>query len=107
MTVLHLKWHVVVVIYHSENAKPITRERPFSYEQLPFNQALRSRATAGHLGSFRRLTMNRRSERRTENVVTKLDGEKFPVEVVARVGECWGPSASEGPQKHDLTMFSK
>jgi hypothetical protein len=20
---------------------------------------------------------------------------------------CWGPSASEGPQKHDLTMFSK
>jgi hypothetical protein len=23
------------------------------------------------------------------------------------VGYCWGPSASEGPQKHDLTMFSK
>ena len=22
-------------------------------------------------------------------------------------GECWGPSASEGPQKRDLTMFSK
>jgi hypothetical protein len=22
-------------------------------------------------------------------------------------GMCWGPSASEGPQKHDLTMFSK
>jgi hypothetical protein len=20
---------------------------------------------------------------------------------------CWGPSASEGPQKHNLTMFSK
>jgi hypothetical protein len=20
-------------------------------------------------------------------------------------GRCWGPSASEGPQKHDLTMF--
>jgi hypothetical protein len=20
---------------------------------------------------------------------------------------CWGPSSSEGPQKHDLTMFSK
>jgi hypothetical protein len=20
-------------------------------------------------------------------------------------GYCWGPSASEGPQKHDLTMF--
>jgi hypothetical protein len=22
-------------------------------------------------------------------------------------GSCWGPSSSEGPQKHDLTMFSK
>jgi hypothetical protein len=21
--------------------------------------------------------------------------------------KCWGPSSSEGPQKHDLTMFSK
>jgi hypothetical protein len=21
--------------------------------------------------------------------------------------DCWGPSASEGPQKHDLTKFSK
>jgi hypothetical protein len=24
-----------------------------------------------------------------------------------KVESCWGPSASEGPQKHDLTMFSK
>jgi hypothetical protein len=23
------------------------------------------------------------------------------------IAPCWGPSASEGPQKHDLTMFSK
>jgi hypothetical protein len=23
------------------------------------------------------------------------------------IKDCWGPSASEGPQKHDLTMFSK
>jgi hypothetical protein len=22
-------------------------------------------------------------------------------------GYCWGPSSSEGPQKHDLPMFSK
>jgi hypothetical protein len=22
-------------------------------------------------------------------------------------GYCWGPSSSEGPQKHDLTMFPK
>jgi hypothetical protein len=21
--------------------------------------------------------------------------------------ECWGPSSSEGPQKHNLTMFSE
>jgi hypothetical protein len=24
---------------------------------------------------------------------------------LSRVRCCWGPSASEGPQKHDLTMF--
>jgi hypothetical protein len=23
------------------------------------------------------------------------------------MGDCWGPSSSEDPQKHDLTMFSK
>jgi hypothetical protein len=23
------------------------------------------------------------------------------------LGRCWGPSSSEGPQKHDLTMSSK
>jgi hypothetical protein len=23
------------------------------------------------------------------------------------LGSCWGPSSSEGPQQHDLTMFSK
>jgi hypothetical protein len=23
------------------------------------------------------------------------------------LASCWGPSASEGPQKHNLTMFSK
>jgi hypothetical protein len=35
--------------------------------------------------------------------------EGFSVKNIPR-GEnehCWGPSASEGPQKHDLTMFSK
>jgi hypothetical protein len=26
------------------------------------------------------------------------------VEQEIRYDECWGPSASEGPQKHDLTM---
>jgi hypothetical protein len=25
--------------------------------------------------------------------------------VVLWLHTCWGPSASEGPQKHDLTMF--
>jgi hypothetical protein len=27
--------------------------------------------------------------------------------VLLLLGMCWGPSASEGPQKRDLTMFSK
>jgi transposase InsO family protein len=27
--------------------------------------------------------------------------------ILIKRGRCWGPSASEGPQKHDLTMFSK
>jgi hypothetical protein len=27
--------------------------------------------------------------------------------LLPRIEDCWGPSASEGPQKHDLTMFSK
>jgi hypothetical protein len=33
----------------------------------------------------------------------------LPSEVAKRMTfeECWGPSSSEGPQKHDLTMFSK
>jgi hypothetical protein len=28
-------------------------------------------------------------------------------EILFKGDRCWGPSASEGPQKHDLTMFSK
>jgi hypothetical protein len=28
----------------------------------------------------------------------------YPLALGASPG-CWGPSASEGPQKHDLTMF--
>jgi hypothetical protein len=36
-------------------------------------------------------------------LVLKFDSHKSDrLEVV-----CWGPSSSEGPQKHDLTMFSK
>jgi hypothetical protein len=35
-------------------------------------------------------------------VYVYLFGECFLLYV-----RCWGPSASEGPQKHDLTMFSK
>jgi transposase InsO family protein len=27
--------------------------------------------------------------------------------ILIKTGRCWGPSAFEGPQKHDLTMFSK
>jgi hypothetical protein len=28
-------------------------------------------------------------------------------QIEAMKGKCWGPSSSEGPQKHDLTMFSE
>jgi hypothetical protein len=34
----------------------------------------------------------------------------FPLKSVSPftiVNVCWGPSTSEGPQKHNLTMFSK
>jgi hypothetical protein len=30
-----------------------------------------------------------------------------PLIVITPKGPCWGPSASKGPQKRDLTMFSK
>jgi hypothetical protein len=33
------------------------------------------------------------------------DQEEPPQEEDNDQGDCWGPSASEGPQKHDLTMF--
>jgi hypothetical protein len=29
------------------------------------------------------------------------------LQMVGPYSSCWGPSASEGHQKHDLTMFSK
>jgi hypothetical protein len=46
-------------------------------------------------------------------VQEKLEGQlkkQAPVYFVSEVlslskKNCWGPSASEGPQKHDLTMF--
>ena len=28
-----------------------------------------------------------------------------PLVINSKLTNCWGPSASEGPQKHDLTMF--
>jgi hypothetical protein len=37
-----------------------------------------------------------------------MDQKKKLNELIETNNEkCWGPSASEGPQKHDLTMFSK
>jgi hypothetical protein len=36
-------------------------------------------------------------EKGKEQIEDTLEEENF----------CWGPSSSEGPQKHDLTMFSK
>jgi hypothetical protein len=38
--------------------------------------------------------------------MTRVDALPNIVEVsTLEVGACWGPSSSEGPQKHDLTMF--
>jgi hypothetical protein len=34
-----------------------------------------------------------------------FDDHKVIVVTGFPIGDCWGPSASEGPQKHDLTMF--
>jgi hypothetical protein len=36
----------------------------------------------------------------SEAASEKPEGEEFRL-----YGPCWGPSASEGPQKHDLTVF--
>ena len=40
MTILHVKGHVVVVIYHSKSTKPIPLKRPLSYNQLIFQASL-------------------------------------------------------------------
>jgi hypothetical protein len=39
------------------------------------------------------------SQEAIENLLEKME--------ILSIHNCWGPSASEGPQKHDLTMFSK
>jgi hypothetical protein len=42
------------------------------------------------------------------NVCTMLSGRKDGVTLSTfHSCMCWGPSSSEGPQKHDLTMFPK
>jgi hypothetical protein len=43
--------------------------------------------------TFSRLTKKILEDQMGRNIFTYVD--------------CWGPSYSEGPQKHDLTMFSK
>ena len=45
-------------------------------------------------------------------LVDSLDYNLLSVSQLCQMGynclfTCWGPSSSEGPQKHDLTMFSK
>jgi hypothetical protein len=39
------------------------------------------------------------------NVLTYVDG--IIVKSTKQENHCWGPSSSEGPQKHNLTMSSK
>jgi hypothetical protein len=40
-------------------------------------------------------------------VEVSLNAIRFTRQNDLALGDCWGPSASEGPQKHNLTMFSK
>jgi hypothetical protein len=47
------------------------------------------------------------SEHSISNVflVESLGYNLLFVSQLCNMGYCWGPSSSEGPQKHDLTMF--
>jgi hypothetical protein len=48
-----------------------------------------------------------RQLRRHEEHYPTHDLELAAVVHALKIWRCWGPSASEGPQKHDLTMFLK
>jgi hypothetical protein len=45
----------------------------------------------------------RNRERRMENLNELI--RESDRKCISELRMCWGPSASEGPQKHDLTMF--
>jgi hypothetical protein len=58
-----------------------------------------------HAGSCQ---WTRSSERRAQSLDQGTREARLLIVVVDTSntnGSCWGPSASEGPQKHDLTMF--
>jgi hypothetical protein len=64
----------------------------------------------GKLQSNERARETRTNERKwnLNRVKVKAAGETAAGQRIRRDrkgGNCWGPSASEGPQKHDLTMF--
>jgi hypothetical protein len=71
MAVLHVKGYVVMIIYQTGSVKPITRERPLTYHQLTF-QPNPSIPRCCWTSRFFILTMNQRSDQRTESVVTNL-----------------------------------
>jgi hypothetical protein len=60
------------LIYHSESVKPIARKTPSTCHQLTFQPIPLIPRCCWISHFFRRLTMNRRSDRRTRSVVTKL-----------------------------------
>jgi hypothetical protein len=46
----------------------------------------------------------------SEQILAEETGAAAPEassKVLDYIVRCWGPSSSEGPQKHDLTMFSE
>jgi hypothetical protein len=44
---------------------------------------------------------------RVEVLTRRVDWRRSDTMRVARRAGCWWPLSSEGPQKHDLTMFPK
>jgi hypothetical protein len=53
--------------------------------------------------------MKERAKRRLPLQVPQVKKRKKKKVMMMKIinHACWGPSSSEGPQKHDLTMFSK
>jgi hypothetical protein len=59
------------------------------------------------LSTFEATNGRTRKSRETSTRGTRLIGRSRDSSGTNENMLCWGPSSSEGPQKHDLTMFLK